>query len=143
METALKKTNKKGFTLVELVIVIAVLAILAAIAIPTVTSTIDSANKNVDISNAQTVEMALKTSYTELLAGTWNGTATVNGTAQTFTVDNLTVAGALAHNNLGSALPALKSNSSAWKYANGRITVNSSTGTELTAGLTVKAVLDL
>lgn len=70
METALRKNNKKGFTLVELVIVIAVLAILAAIAIPTVTSVIDTANKNVDLSNAQTVELALKTADAEIQAGT-------------------------------------------------------------------------
>ena len=58
MVKTLRKTNKKGFTLVELVIVIAILAILAAIAIPTVSNVISTANKNVDKANAQTVELA-------------------------------------------------------------------------------------
>ena len=37
--------KKKGFTIVELVIVIAVIAILAAVLIPTFSSVIDKANK--------------------------------------------------------------------------------------------------
>ena len=40
------KTNKKGFTLVELVIVIAVIAILAAVLIPTFSGIISRANAN-------------------------------------------------------------------------------------------------
>ena len=42
----MKKTNKKGFTLVELVIVIAVIAILAAVLIPTFTAVIQRANQS-------------------------------------------------------------------------------------------------
>lgn len=40
------KANKKGFTIVELVIVIAVIAILAAVLIPTFNSVIKKANKS-------------------------------------------------------------------------------------------------
>ena len=42
----MKKNNKKGFTIVELVIVIAVIAILSAIMIPTFGSIIDKANES-------------------------------------------------------------------------------------------------
>lgn len=54
------QNSKKGFTLVELVVVIAILAILAAIAIPVVNSIINTASKNGALSNAQTVELAIK-----------------------------------------------------------------------------------
>lgn len=40
------KLNKKGFTIVELVIVIAVIAILAAVLIPTFSSVIEKANES-------------------------------------------------------------------------------------------------
>lgn len=42
----MKRNNKKGFTIVELVIVIAVIAILAGIMIPTFGSIIDQANQS-------------------------------------------------------------------------------------------------
>ncbi len=45
----MRKTNKKGFTIVELVIVIAVVAILAAVLIPTFVSVTKKANQSADI----------------------------------------------------------------------------------------------
>lgn len=42
------KTNNKGFSLVELIVVIAIMAILAAVAIPTFASFITKANKAAD-----------------------------------------------------------------------------------------------
>ena len=55
-----KKNNKKGFTLVELVIVVAVMAILVAVAIPTVKSITESAKSSVNKTNAQTIESMIK-----------------------------------------------------------------------------------
>ena len=57
----MKKLNKKGFTIVELVIVIAVIAILAAVLIPTFATVIDKANRSAAI-------QAAKNDYTEDLA---------------------------------------------------------------------------
>ena len=44
----MRNTNKKGFTIVELVIVIAVIAILAAVMIPTIASLVNKANQSAD-----------------------------------------------------------------------------------------------
>ena len=49
----MKKNNKKGFTIVELVIVIAVIAILAAVLIPTFTGVTERAKENVAMQNAR------------------------------------------------------------------------------------------
>ena len=49
----MKKNNKKGFTIVELVIVIAVIAILAAVLIPTFANVIEKANINAAMNNAR------------------------------------------------------------------------------------------
>lgn len=64
----IKKNSKKGFTLVELVVVIAILAILAAIAIPVVSSTIASSQRSSALSNAQTLELALKEAQSQIVA---------------------------------------------------------------------------
>lgn len=50
----MKKQTKKGFTLVELVIVIAVIAVLSAILIPTFGNVISEANKNAAQEDART-----------------------------------------------------------------------------------------
>lgn len=55
------KKNKKGFTLVELIVVLVIIAILAAVLIPTVSGYIKRANKTAD-------QSACKTSYTAFQA---------------------------------------------------------------------------
>ena len=76
-----KKNSKKGFTLVELVVVIAILAILAAIAIPVVSSTIQSSQRSGALSNAQTLELALKEAHAQIVAkDTSVYTTTLSGT---------------------------------------------------------------
>ena len=68
MTKAITKNSKKGFTLVELVIVIAILAILAAIAIPVVNSIINTASRNGALSDAQTIELAIKECQADIAA---------------------------------------------------------------------------
>ena len=55
----MKKTNKKGFTIVELVIVIAVVAILAAVLIPTFVSITKKANESKDTQLVRNLNTAL------------------------------------------------------------------------------------
>lgn len=49
------RKKKKGFTLIELIIVIAIIAILATIAIPKFGNIREDANKKVDEANAKTI----------------------------------------------------------------------------------------
>ena len=72
----MKKNNKKGFTLVELVIVVAVMAVLVAVAIPTVSSITGSAREAVYDSNCRTIESMLKLEEAELSKDT-DGTVTL------------------------------------------------------------------
>ena len=57
----MKNTNKKGFTIVELVIVIAVIAILAAVLIPTFASIVKKANIAADTQLAKNLNTVLTT----------------------------------------------------------------------------------
>ena len=87
----MKKLNKKGFTIIELVIVIAVIAILAAVLIPTFSNVIKNAN-------ASSAMQAAESAYIEALAIVMedgnisaNESATINGFTFTWTdSDNCT-----------------------------------------------------
>lgn len=57
--------NKKGFTLVELIVVLVILAILAALLIPALTGYIDKANKEKVVSETRMVAMAVQTEASE------------------------------------------------------------------------------
>jgi prepilin-type N-terminal cleavage/methylation domain-containing protein len=52
------KKSKKGFTLIELVVVIAILGILAAILVPVISGFIETANQATDNANARLVYQA-------------------------------------------------------------------------------------
>ncbi len=58
------RKNKKGFTLIELIVVIAILAILAAIAIPSFLSITNNATENVRLANARTIATAINANNT-------------------------------------------------------------------------------
>lgn len=51
----MKKNNKKGFTLAELLIVVAIIAVLVAIAIPVFTAQLEKSREATDISNIRSL----------------------------------------------------------------------------------------
>ena len=77
------KKTKKGFTLVELVIVVAVMAVLVAVAIPTVSAITGTAKESVKKTNAQTIESILKLELAEQEVDN----AGVTGSADSLTAD--------------------------------------------------------
>ena len=57
----MKKNNKKGFTLAELLIVVAIIAVLVAIAIPVFTTQLEKSREATDASN-------IRAAYAEVMA---------------------------------------------------------------------------
>ena len=85
----MKKSNRKGFTIVELVIVIAVIAILAAVLIPTFSNLIKKANESSDIQAVRQMNTFLTT---EAIIGEVNSILDVYDIfkASGYTIENYT-----------------------------------------------------
>ena len=60
-----KTTDNKGFSLIELIIVIAIMAVLVAIIAPNLTKYLGSSKKNTDVKNADEIAATLKTCITD------------------------------------------------------------------------------
>lgn len=69
MKTLKKKLNKKGFTLAELLIVVAIIAVLVAISIPIFTSQLEKSREATDLAN-------LRAAKAEAVVAILDGTAT-------------------------------------------------------------------
>ncbi len=59
----MKKNNKKGFTLAELLIVVAIIAVLVAIAIPVFTTQLEKSREATDLANIRSAYAELMSDY--------------------------------------------------------------------------------
>lgn len=95
------RKNKKGFTLVEVIVVLVILAILIAIAVPSVMKYIDDANEAKYLAEARAVYVAAEAEVTKDYADDRNLNGSIYGTDETietevekavgFPVDSITV----------------------------------------------------
>jgi type IV pilus assembly protein PilA len=76
--------NNKGFSLVELIVVIAIMAVLVGVLAPQFMKYVESSRQSTDIDNLQSMKTAIETEATEQLA-TGTFTITVDGTNKTAT----------------------------------------------------------
>ena len=61
----MKYRSKKGFTLAELLIVVAIIAVLVAVSIPIFNGQLEKARRAVDMQNARIIKSALTNAYNE------------------------------------------------------------------------------
>ena len=100
-----KKMNNKGFTLVELIVVLVILAILAAILVPTLLGYIDKAKSEKDFSTAQSIRVAYQSAIADAYAKkkadedlsvnktlVWQLMGAAANTDGTYSLDGVTVA---------------------------------------------------
>ncbi len=64
-DVKVKKLNNKGFSLVEIIIVIAIMAVLAGALAPQLIKYIDKSRKSADVQTAQTIALAVNTALAE------------------------------------------------------------------------------
>lgn len=75
----MKKDNKKGFTLIEMIIVIAIIAVLLLIIVPTMNGFINTARREANQANAKAIYTAVVAQHTAHTAGLKDSAGTVYG----------------------------------------------------------------
>ena len=77
------KKNNKGFSLVELIIVIAIMAVLIGLLAPQYLKFVEKSKKSADVSNAQALATAFNVAFADgaIGAATYSGTSGPVGTA--------------------------------------------------------------
>ena len=104
---SMKKMNKKGFTLAELLIVVAIIAVLVAIAIPVFTAQLNKSKLATDTAN-------VRSAYAEIVAD-----ALADGNAPTLVIGSLQAKLPADQVNAGTNI----------SIASGAITVSNAAGT--------------
>lgn len=90
----MKNTKKRGFTIVELVVVIAVIAILASILIPTFSGVVAKAKKNAALESARNAYTQALVEHLDESTACGEGGHTIGAWTVTFTSDDVaTIAG--------------------------------------------------
>ena len=120
----MKKTNNKGFSLVELIVVIAIMAVLVGVLAPQFLKYVERSRESTDVQNAQAVITAIQTAAADETLGVDDGTVAFTGTKQT-------AAAAASTDKLDAALASAgitSIQSKSTKYATFTITVTITDG---------------
>lgn len=105
------KMNNKGFSLVELIIVVAIMAILAGVMIPQFVKYLNNSKKSADLSQAESIANAVASLYAEdMTKGSSTTGMNYDGSAHPV---NATVASAL---NMGNSAPKPKVTGTSFQY---------------------------
>ena len=122
----MKKMNKKGFTLIEMLVVIAIIAVLVAIVIPTVGNATEKAKEAADAAN---IRAAIATVTTNALGNGSAADVPVPMTQKgTFVTEGLTNIG-------GFPISTFENKTSVtvkWDAANNKVTIDGVAATEPT-----------
>jgi prepilin-type N-terminal cleavage/methylation domain-containing protein len=138
----MKKMNNKGFSLVELIVVVLIMAIIAVALAPQVMKWVENSRKSTDIENYNALVLAANTASTNENVIAAAKAAGATGIVISMNSTNTTVSGDASGNPfqtcLNDSLPgwaSTKITSGDWKGLTFKITVTSSTnGIQVTRG---------
>lgn len=133
----MKKTNNKGFSLIELIIVIAIMAVLVAIIAPNLTKYLGKSKSSTDTKNGDEIEATLKTCITDYEMDNGDLLAAGGSMTATWTSAGLTSTGNTVFDDLINAAidsTKTKSKKDSGKYAVAKIDKDAAGTYKITVG---------
>ena len=106
-----KKLNKKGFTLAELLVVVAIIGVLVAISIPIFTSQLEKSREAVDLAN-------MRTAYAEVQAAGLTEAKAADMTAQNTDKISYNVTGSGSTYKVEATVTYIQSDQEKWQTDN-------------------------
>ncbi|MGN0378045.1 MAG: type II secretion system protein [Butyrivibrio sp.] len=93
-----QKKNNKGFSLVELIVVVAIMAVLLGVLVPTLVRNVEKSKKQKDINNLSELRSAIQTTMaSEEFSGL---TGTISFSGKTFDIKNTSTSATLSSDTL-------------------------------------------
>jgi type IV pilus assembly protein PilA len=123
MQMGMRK-NKKGFTLVEVIVVLVILAILAAILIPSMIGWIDKANDKTALVEGRSVKLAAQTIASEVYGGNTSEATTPSQIKSLAEVSGTVASVVVSGGKVTSFKYTTKDGSRVVRLADGKLTVS-------------------
>ena len=114
--TNTRRRTTRGFTLIEILIVVVILGVLAALVVPSVTSALSDANREAAEARASQV-LTMVTRYNQFLPGGGTAIATADGSISSTDLGKLVTAGYCTSDDLTNQVTGTQS----WSFSGGKV----------------------
>lgn len=111
-----RRRTSRGFTLIEILIVVVILGVLAALVVPSVTSALSDANREAAEARASQV-LTMVTRYNQFLPGGGAAIATADGSISSTDLAKLVTAGYCTSDDLTNQVTGTQ----AWSFSGGKV----------------------
>lgn len=112
----MSQKNNKGFSLVELIVVVAIMAVLMGILVPTLVKNVEKSKKQKDASAIEEIRTTMVTNLADPTYSDLEATIVYDGQTLEITKGQVTVAGATKDTEVKSFLDAVAGDVKDWKF---------------------------
>ncbi len=130
MKKAQKRLGNKGFSLVELIVVIAIMAVLVGVLAPTLIKNVEKSKESKDQQNLDSVKESITTvlSDQDYYDTLYNNSITVNGKTGSLSISSDLYGSNTALSEIKDSLGSTEVNMSSKKYNNSKVTFTITNG---------------
>lgn len=112
----MSQKNNKGFSLVELIVVVAIMAVLMGILVPTLVKNVEKSKKQKDASAIEEIRTTMVTNLADPTYSDLEATIVYDGQTLVITKGKVSVSGSTTKDDVSSFLTAVSGDVKDWKF---------------------------